>query len=267
MKTKELIGCGWIALVLIVAPVLLFLQPTIPQDQLYHQFADQRSLFGIPNFWDVMSNAPFTVFGLMGLVALASPGKLQILDSIKPAYTIFFLGVSLVGFGSGYYHLNPNNLTLVWDRLPMTIAFMAFVSIVVAEHRSVTLAKWMLLPLLLLGFGSVIYWWWTEQQDAGDLRWYAVVQFMPMLIIPALLICFRSRFDSCRGYWWLLAAYLHAKFLEHFDRAIFECLGGFSGHTLKHTAAALGVLLLYFGYRNRRLQSENPAGPGIQPQS
>ena len=33
---------------------LLLLSP-IPQDQNYHQFADQRTIFGIPNFWNIVS--------------------------------------------------------------------------------------------------------------------------------------------------------------------------------------------------------------------
>jgi hypothetical protein len=37
------------------APLLL---PPISQDQSYHQFADQRTILGIPNFWNVVSNFP-----------------------------------------------------------------------------------------------------------------------------------------------------------------------------------------------------------------
>ena len=45
---------------------LLLLSP-IPQDQSYHQFADQRTMFGIPNFWNVVSNIPFLAVGAAGL--------------------------------------------------------------------------------------------------------------------------------------------------------------------------------------------------------
>jgi hypothetical protein len=37
----------------------LALLPKIPQAQAYHEFADQRTLLGIPNFWNVVSNIPF----------------------------------------------------------------------------------------------------------------------------------------------------------------------------------------------------------------
>jgi len=43
------------------------LLPPIAQDPSYHQFADQRTLLGIPNFWNVVSNLPFVLVGTMGL--------------------------------------------------------------------------------------------------------------------------------------------------------------------------------------------------------
>src|SRR5215831_20622343 len=45
----------------------LLLVPPIPQDQSYHQFADQRILLGIPHFWNVVSNLPFVLVGAIGL--------------------------------------------------------------------------------------------------------------------------------------------------------------------------------------------------------
>ena len=39
----------------------------IPQDPAYHGFADRRTLFGIPNFWNVFSNLPFVLVGAFGL--------------------------------------------------------------------------------------------------------------------------------------------------------------------------------------------------------
>jgi hypothetical protein len=50
-----------------VSLATLPLLPPIPQNPSYHDFADQRTLFGIPNFWNVVSNGPFAVIGAMGL--------------------------------------------------------------------------------------------------------------------------------------------------------------------------------------------------------
>src|SRR5688572_25139004 len=101
----------------------LVFAPPIPQPQSYHQFADQRTLFGVPHFWNVVSNLPFILVGTWGLFR----GR-----DVSPR--MFFLGVSLTGFTSSYYHWDPNDFGLFWDRLPMSIAFMAVLAIVIEER-------------------------------------------------------------------------------------------------------------------------------------
>ncbi len=76
----------------------LLLLPPIPQDQSYHKFADQRTLFGVPNFWNVVSNFPFIAIGLVGLRQFHR----------NPVTLLLFLGILSTGFGSSYYHLDPN---------------------------------------------------------------------------------------------------------------------------------------------------------------
>ena len=48
------------------ASLVGLLLPPIPQDQGYHDFADHRTMFGIPNFWNVVSNLPFVAVGAVG---------------------------------------------------------------------------------------------------------------------------------------------------------------------------------------------------------
>ena len=58
-------------LALMAASLLgLLLLPPISQDQNYHDFADQRTILGIPHFWNVVSNLPFIVIGVAGSGAL-----------------------------------------------------------------------------------------------------------------------------------------------------------------------------------------------------
>jgi len=233
---------------------VLFLTP-IPQDSNYHNFADGRTILTISNFWNVASNVPFFLVGMYGFYKLLMVKNLKILDEIKILYIFFFLGVTLVAFGSGYYHLNPNNETLLWDRLPMTIAFMALFSFVLSEFFSLKVGKLLFFPLLFLGMASVLYWFVGELNGHGDLRAYALVQFLPMLIMPLLFLFFRASFSLVSGYWYLLLCYLLAKLFEHFDGEIYELLGVISGHSLKHIVSALGiyVLLLSFERREKKL--------------
>ena len=223
----------------------------IAQDVAYHAFADQRTCFSIHNFWNVISNIPFFIVGCMGIYSIYFTHKIKFLSDMKPAYTLFFIGVSSVAFGSSYYHLWPNNDTLVWDRLPMTVAFMSLFSIIIGEFTSSRYGKLSLWPLVIFGAYSVIYWQITESEGSGDLRLYILVQFLPILIIPLMLLFFKAAYTNIKGYWLLLFAYVLAKILEHFDSQIYNNFITISGHSVKHVIAALGVYLLLVSFNNR----------------
>lgn len=227
-----------------IAGVFLFM-PSIAQDLAYHDFADKRSWLGIPNFGDVVGNAPFAIVGIWGLVVLARI-KSSFADlAAYRLWQVFFFGVFLVAFGSGYYHWAPDNHTLVWDRIPMTIAFMSLFSLIVMRHVNRKAGVLLFLPLLVTGIGSVFYWDYTEAMGAGDLRLYALVQFLPIILIPLILWLFPARENGMRYLLQTLGFYMLAKVLEHFDGAFFNIAGdAISGHTLKHIAAAAAVACL-----------------------
>jgi hypothetical protein len=250
-STKEKVGYAAFLFITIAAIVGMLMLEPIAQDPAYHQFSDQRTILGVPNFWNVSSNLPFLIVGLMGIFSLLYSNRIKYIAAIKPAYALFFVGVALVNFGSVYYHLWPGNETLVWDRLPMTVAFMALFAVIIAEYASLKTSRLVLWPLVVFGVFSVFYWHFTESAGHGDLRFYALVQFLPMLLIPLLLLLFRPRFTGTAGYWVLLIAYVLAKGLEYFDEAVFNALGFISGHSLKHIVAALGIFFLLWTYKNR----------------
>lgn len=230
---------------------VMMLDP-IAQDLTYHEFNDQQSISGIPNFWNVVSNVPFFLVGIFGLYFVLASNKIKIITEIKIAYILFFSGVALVAFGSGYYHLSPNNETLVWDRLPMTFAFMALFSTIIAEFISLRVGKLLLWPFVIFGVFSVFYWNYTEINGAGDLRLYALVQFIPVVMIPIILYFFKSKFTYSSGYWYLIVAYMLAKIFEYLDSEIHNVLIIISGHSIKHVIAALGVYYLLKSYNLRK---------------
>lgn len=223
----------------------------IPQDPNYHLLKDQRTVFGIPNFWNIISNLPFLLAGIMGLHQLLRSRPFRFIAELRTAYLLLFLSVSFIAFGSGYYHLWPNNETLLWDRLPMTITFMALFSVIVGEFVSVRVGKLALWPLIIFGVFSVFYWHVTESNGEGDLRLYVLVQFLPLILIPLILLFFKSAFTHTSGYWLLLGTYLLAKGFEYFDGPVYSLLSLLSGHSLKHLVAALGIFFLLQAYNNR----------------
>ncbi len=225
-----------------IAIIVLIFVPPVPQNPEFHNFADQRVFFGIPHFWNVVTNIPFILLGITGLVRLKTQEMPGVIQPLGNAYTAFFTGLVLIGFGSGWYHLAPVNQTLVWDRLPITISFMSFFTIIFGETVSRHTAKRLLWVLILFGIASVIYWYITETQGIGDLRPYGLVQFLPLLMIPVMLLFYRSCLDGTSWIFGMLIVYVAAKIFEMFDHAVYNYIG-FSGHSLKHLFAALGAWL------------------------
>jgi predicted membrane channel-forming protein YqfA (hemolysin III family) len=244
----------------VAAVAVLYSWPPLPQPQSYHDFADQRMFVGIPHFLNVVSNAPFAVVGLLGIAFLLRGDTLRLggpfLESRERwPFFVFFAGVFLTAFGSGFYHLSPNNERLMWDRLPLAVAFMALSAAILSERVHPQAGRLALVPLLAIGVASVLYWHWTEQQGRGDLRFYLAVQFYPLLALPLLLLLFPARYtrtaDLCIAFGW----YTIAKVCEHpLDQPIFELGGWISGHTLKHLAAALGAYWILRMVQRRRPQ-------------
>ncbi|HMF12398.1 MAG TPA: hypothetical protein VKE94_08830 [Gemmataceae bacterium] len=237
----------------------VFCLPPIPQDQSYHAFADDRTMLGVPNFENVVSNLPFLVVGVLGLWVLFRHDAVRPDGPIQePAerwpLVVLFTGILLTAFGSSYYHLAPDNDRLVWDRLPMTVAFMGFFASMIGERIGVRAGTWLLAPLVWLGFASVLKWHFGEQRDAGDLRLYGFVQFYPLVTIPLMIYLFPARYTRSGDVFIALAWYLLAKILEAgpVDRGLYNLGHLVSGHALKHVAAGLGAYWLYRMVRDRR---------------
>jgi hypothetical protein len=216
--------------------------PPIAQDETYHFFADNRTVWGIPNFWNVVSNLPFAVVGILGLWKLRTSFD-----------RVLFAGVLLTFFGSSYYHLAPSDSRLVWDRLPMTLVFMALLACVVSGEKDSRSTRWLLILLLTCGVASVLWWSFTN-----DLRFYALVQFGPLLIlVPALWFVRDARYLAA-----VLGCYALAKAAEFWDRAIFSGLP-ISGHSIKHVLAAIAT---YFILRWRLVGAEKASGATVPHQ-
>jgi hypothetical protein len=236
-----------------------FISP-IAQDPAYHLFADQRALFGIPNFGDTASNIGFLIVGALGLAFVLGKRGRAMFDAPgeRWPYLIFFVGVALVSLGSAYYHVNPTTETLFWDRLPMTVAFMALLSAFITDRIHTRVGVVVMLPLLLaIGIVTVMYWHVTEAAGHGDLRPYGLVQFYPMLAIPLICLLFPGRHTTGKHVFYMAVWYSLAKICEHFDGEIFALLGEtVSGHTLKHIFAAIATYMVLEMLRGARFSNE-----------
>lgn len=223
--------------------------PPIPQPAEYHRFADQRSLLGVPHFMDVASNFPFLVAGLIGLYnAVRGPGAGLVDPVARRGWVVLMGSIVLTGFGSSYYHWSPGDGTLFWDRLPMALGFSALLGILLVERVDLRWGRRLLVPLLLAGIGSLLYW-----RRQGDLRWYVLLQAWAVLLVPAILLLFDAPTTRTRDLWIALGLYVLAKVFEQEDVRIYGLGGVVSGHTLKHLSAAAASSMFAVHVRRRAL--------------
>jgi hypothetical protein len=230
-----------LAIVCLAAVVAVGFVPRIPQDPAYHRFVDDRTLLGVPNFWNVVSNIGYLLVGIYGLTLL----KRVQAPVVRPGYITFCIAVTLVAFGSSWYHYAPSTASLVWDRLPMSAGFMALLALVLGERVSWPLSQRLMWPLVVAGVASVLYWAWTETQGAGDLRPYGLVQFLPVVLIPLLLLLFPGNPRSAKWLWWTFVGYVMAKIAEQLDGAIYDAIN-LGGHSIKHVVSSVAVLFALY---------------------
>jgi hypothetical protein len=211
-------------------------------DPQYGDFADQRTLLGVPNGANVLSNAPFVVIGAWGLFAAAHAAVREPVE--RWPLIVLFAGVLATGFGSAYFHLFPldergvtNKATLFWDRLPIAIGFAGVMAFVLNTCVRYPLGSDALPWLATLGAATVLIW-----RYIGPFWPYAWFQLLGALGAFVVVLV------RCPTHGWLvggLLAYGVAKVCEDND-ARFHAKLGISGHTLKHLFAALGALLIVF---------------------
>ena len=208
--------------------------PVLPASAHQHTLADQRALWGIPCALDVLSNLPFAIAGLWGLVALrrAAPGMLD--ATSRALVTLFFAGLVCTAAGSALYHWQPQDAGLLWDRLGMVLPFAGLLGLAGASRVSARAGAAAAGTVLLAGPLAVL--WWSH---SGNLLPWAVVQLGGMLVVLALACLPRRDGALALHLGAVMALYALAKLFEAADHAVFEATGqAVSGHSLKHVLAA-----------------------------
>ena len=222
----------------IIALIMLaVLLPAVAQDTKYHQFADQRTWLGVPRAADVLSNLAFVAVGLFGAITLLSPPRLPLRNATTTSLWCVAAGFVLTGIGSAWYHLQPNDATLV---------LAGVISAAIAERVGENVAIAALAVLIVAGVVSVMYW-----RSSGNLTPYAVLQFGGIIALVALLALTRAG-DDPFAWWWILGWYCFARVAELADRNVWQATSGIvAGHTIKHLAAAMAGAAMFYPLRNR----------------
>ena len=219
--------------------------PAVAQQDHYHAFADQRTWLGLPCAMDVLSNLPFALAGVWGLVGIGLKRRVA-RDARWVLAAVFFAGLLVTAVGSTLYHWQPDNWGLAWDRVGMVGAFAGLLGMAAADRISARSGLWVAGTVLLAGPLAVAVWY-----VSANLMPWVVVQGGGMLLVLALALC-----RPVPQAWGLplvavIAFYAMAKFLELGDHAVYAWSHGLvSGHSLKHVVAAMAAIPVLFVMHN-----------------
>ncbi|MFN5133152.1 MAG: ceramidase domain-containing protein [Candidatus Fonsibacter sp.] len=234
---------------LIILLLLAIFLPAIAQNQNYHNFADQRTFFGIKNVSNTLSNLAFVIVGLWGLINFYKNKYVKISNAFSVLLNLFFITIILTGLGSSYYHLSPNDFTLVFDRLALSLVFAVVLAMLASIRISERSGFHTLAELIILAPLSVLLWNYN-----GNLTPYAVLQFGGIIIIVLTLLLTNAQKQSpCFAS--LIILYGFAKLAEFYDVEIFKLSQNLiSGHTLKHLIGALAVLIFILPLHKNKIK-------------
>lgn len=231
----------------------------------FHQYADARSLLGIPHTGDVLSNLPFALVGVFGLLLLSRVTALP-----RVIVGGFFASVLAIGLGSGAYHAAPGDATLALDWLPIVLSLAFLVSLLIADRIDRRAGLFAAVVLPLAAAGSVLHWWLGGGTSGGDMRWYGFLQVLFIVTVPLILVLYprSARRGVLDGRFLMLAlgSFIAARLVNRFDATILDVVG-LSGHTLKHLAAGLATFFVYRAVRGAAVAADAAAAEVDEPLS
>ncbi|PON56364.1 Ceramidase [Parasponia andersonii] len=229
--------------------------PKISLSPKHHLFADMRNFLGVPSTLNVITNFPFLVVGVLGFVLCVQGEFFNIsLRGEVWGWALFYAGIVGVAFGSAYYHLKPSNDRVMWDTLPMMIAYSSLFSSCITERVGEKIGLTCLFALLFAAFLSSAY-----ERTYNDLRLCMMFQLIPLIAIPAIAIVYQSKYTHSRYWLWATCVYFLSKFEAVADRKIYHANHYFiSGHSLEHLCLALvpilfSLMLIYRSNKNQRI--------------
>lgn len=219
--------------------LILLLSERIGQPVGYHELADQRLLFTLSGTGDLISNIPFVVFGILGLVLIYF-GKISFQTDYDKYLIHALLAVSiLAGINSFVYHIKPNNTLIIFDRFTILFGISIFSSYVISFNRGVSSSLKCLIIFIIYGLMSLLYWSFTDLSGVDDIRFYGF--FQTATVAMSVIVALRS----FRENFWIVVGtglFVVSRPLELMDHEVFHWTGeNLSGHSMKHILISLVI--------------------------
>ena len=222
---------------------MLSRMPPVALDISPYHFACDGEIFGIPHFWNLLTNVPLLLLGVHGLRRarkLARDGR-----AVSFNWIGIWISTIAIGLGSIAYHgwLTPWGLAL--DR----IAISGLIAFFLAHTADVALgigpSRRLSFGLLVACQATVLVW------ILGGTAWiYGVLQAVGGVAVLAVFVRggWRARRGlgplsvSPRPVYLFALCYGLAKLFELYDEPVCELTGFLGGHPIKHVFSALGIL-------------------------
>ncbi|OMO66943.1 hypothetical protein CCACVL1_20907, partial [Corchorus capsularis] len=154
----------------------------------------------VPNTLNVITNFPFLIVGILGFVLSLGGGSFFNISLRGEVWgwVLYYGGIASVAFGSAYYHLKPDDNRVMWDTLPMMIAYSSLCSSFVLERLGERIGLSCLFSLLVLAVLSTCY-----ARTFNDLRLCMTFQLIPCIAIPIMTFLFPPKYTHSRYWLWI----------------------------------------------------------------
>jgi hypothetical protein len=179
----------------------------------YHNFADKDK------YTDILTNLPILIAGL------------YILSYKNQKLKVLGIHVILLSIASSYYHINPNNNTILIDLLSISLISSLLIMYLLNIRNN-----YIKILLYLLSIGTVLYWKYSSNLLPYSLFWLSVT----------ILLLYKY-YDTKYKYKSLLIVGLiiAIRIVEIYDKQIYKLTNNIlSGHSLKHILAGIGIYLI-----------------------
>lgn len=229
---------------LLIAASAIYQLPALAFDPLAFRLADQRSMFGIAQFCNVISSLPLLFVGGFGMrrAMILKAGER------RRAYLGFSIGVLLLGVASIYSHLTASFGIDIIKRVPISIAAMSLLALMLTER--VWPQRKFFWVLLILDLLLAPYWFGIEMLGAYRSPCYLLLKHALILVLPLILLLFPSHYLRNAPLWAATALYALATLAGYYDHQIWDRLQIISGHSVEHLLTAASALCVMWALRD-----------------
>jgi hypothetical protein len=230
---------------LVVIPYFLFPSSLFTR----HSYTDQRSLCGLNNAFNVLSNLVLIAAGCYWLnwIFRTKNISLKCRKGLYETrlYATFFAAVILAGIQSAWYHLFQSQLGLLGTYLLSNIVMLSLLSAIIAERVNLRIGLHSCIPFIFISMLISFYWYIYQTDNQLSHLWYFLTYLIPSLSIMTIIVA-RPKYGGIKHITFAFCNTFIALGVSCLDEAIYtltrHMISGQSLHNIY-----LGIAAIYIG--------------------